>query len=69
MSNAVRKGIAVVCGIFLVLGIVFSVYSKDKELIGTVIVFAIVYAIYLIVLSKKLKADAGKEKKALPKRK
>lgn len=64
MSNTFRKIIAVVCGILLMIGIVCCFYLKDDELIGTVVLFGLVYAVYLLVLSKKLKKSADSEKKS-----
>lgn len=68
MSNKIRKGIAIVCGILLAAGVAVCVYTRDNELISTVAIFGMLYVVYLVVLSKKLKTSDEKEQK-LPLRK
>lgn len=68
-SNTVRRIIAVICGILLAAGIVCCFYVKDDELIGTVVIYGILYLFYLLILSKHLKKnDDSKEKSPLRKK-
>lgn len=69
MSNTVRKIIAAVGGILLAAGIACCIAVRDDDLIGTVIIFGIVYLIYVIALTKKLKKDAETDKKSPLRRK
>lgn len=64
MSNTLRKIIAILCGFLLAAGIVIAVYTKDKEIIGMVTVYGVIYLVYLLVLSKHLKKTADTDKKS-----
>lgn len=64
MRNTVRKIIAAVGGILLAAGIACCFASKDDDLIGLVIIFGIVYVIYVIALTKKLKKEAETNKQS-----
>lgn len=63
MRSKLGKGIAVFCGILLAIGIVCCFMVKSDEMISTVVIFALVYAVYLIALSKKLRREAEKKSK------
>ena len=64
MSNTLRKVIAIACGGLLAAGIVCCVYTKNKEIIGMVAVYGVIYLVYLLVLSKHLKKTADTDKKS-----
>lgn len=69
MRSKLGKGIAVFCGILLAIGIVCCFMVKSDEMISTVVIFALVYAVYLIALSKKLRREAEEKKQTPLKRK
>lgn len=69
MSTKIGKIIAVVCGVLLAIGIVCCIMTKSDELISTVVIFALIYAVYLLALSKKMRQEAAESKKTPLKRK
>lgn len=69
MSNTFGKVLAAICGVLLAIGIVCCFMVKSDEMISTVVIFALVYAVYLIALSKKLRREAEETKKTPLKRK
>lgn len=69
MRSKLGKGIAVFCGILLAIGIVCCFVVKSNDMISTVVIFALVYAVYLIALSKKLRREAEETKQTPLKRK
>ena len=69
MSNKFRKILAVICGVLLTIGIGFSIYLKDDEMITITVIYALVYIVYLVVLFKKLKKDETENKQSPLRRK
>lgn len=67
MSSSFGKVLAVICGVFLAIGILCCFFVKSDDLIGTVVIFALVYVVYLIVLSKKLRQKREKGRTTPPK--
>lgn len=66
MNTKLQKILAVVCGAMLAVGIMFCFLTKESELIGTVVIFGILYVVYLLALSKKLKKDGETDRKKSP---
>lgn len=56
-----RRFVAVFVGILLVVAVVFCVVTGDESLIGTVLLLAALYAIYLTKLIKKEKKWKAKQ--------
>lgn len=69
MSSSFGKVLAVICGILLALGIICCFIVKSIDLISTVVIFALVYLVFLIALSKKLRQEEAEQKKTPLKRK
>lgn len=66
MSNNARIVIAVIVGLILLGGIVFSVFVQDETTILMTVMLTAVYGFYLVKLRQKLKEDKSRKKSDSP---
>ena len=58
-----RRFVAIFVGALLLAGIVLAAVTGEEQLIGTILFVGAVYAVYLVVLFRKEKAQAAKQAK------
>ena len=67
MSGTAGKVVAVIVGLILLAGIVFSIFVQDETTILMLALLSVMYALYLVRLRKKLKTEkSGKKKPESP---
>lgn len=52
-----RIGIAVIVGVILLLGVIFSIFVQDQATIVMLAILAVMYVVYLVKLIPTLKKD------------
>ncbi len=63
-SRGFRRFVAVFVGVLLVLAAVFAVVTGDETFIGTALVVAALYAVYMVQFVRRERKEKPKEKQS-----